>query len=200
MEADYLAADQPEPVILLGQSLLPFSLGHFKRLLRSGSAYVTGKDPQLSDLVFGVWVCCHTWEEASAGLLSPKLDKNIEKWRKSIGAFDFEEKSEAFTKYVKDGSRWPELHENEQIARMPGAPFIQRVELVLRGKLGCTFSEAVNMPWGKAMHDYFGYWEMEKACRIISEDDLEQIAEARRLRDEIIAEIRGENANKCPLN
>lgn len=196
MEAEYLNAAFPQRVIILGQSLEPFALGHLRFLLHLQNAFVTSAKPDLMDLLQGVFVCAQKATDAVETYWNGTTEKRlfgsrrlmftdyIKAWRKSIGMFDVAETSQNFAQYITNGSTWPKMHNPDEEGRMPGAPFIQRVLLVLEGRLGHTHSEALNKPWGEAMHDYYAYWEIEGSAKILNEDDLEHLRAVRELEAE----------------
>jgi hypothetical protein len=192
MEADYLLAAIPEPVTILGHRLLPFSLGHAKILRRMGNAFATGKAPNLIDLLTAVFTCSRQYHEAVEGLEASAFSAYQEEWNKAIPSFDFLVECQKFAKYMREGSLWPELHDPEEGGRMPGAPFIQRVQLILQGHLNHSVSEALNKPWGEALHDYFAFWELEGQIKILSQDDVDSVTNARaqQIREEILKEFR----------
>lgn len=189
MERDYLAAALPEPFTILGQRLTPFSLGHLLLLRRFENAFVVpGGAPSIDDLAFAVFVCSQTYEEAAAAIAEPDIHKRVEEWGKSLGPFDLGEKLADFDRYLCAGSTGPDVNEDGQTHRQPGAPFIHRVRMVLQGRLNYSFEEAMNCPWGLALWGYFGFWETEGAVRLFSPEDAERIAAAKVLREQIRGE------------
>lgn len=189
MERDYLAAALPEPFTILGQRLTPFSLGHLVLLRRFGSVFaVPGGQPTIDDLAFAVFVCSQTYEEAASALAAPALPERIKAWAGHLEPFDLVEKIALFERYLIAGSQCPEMNEDGAMHRQPGAPFIHRVRIVLQGRLNYSSSEAMNCPWGLALWDYFGFWEMEGAVRLFSEEDAAQFAAALELREKIRGE------------
>ena len=175
MAERYLESALPEPVVCLGQRLTPFSVGHLHILTRLESSFVTGGVPTLGDLLLAVFVCAHDYQGGRAAIASGDSTKEIAKWVLSQGDFNPDPEHASFEKYLVDGCLSPELHETEGNQRMPGAPFIQRVRMVLQSKLGFTFEEAMNHPWGLALHDYFAFWELEGAVKIFSSEDQETV-------------------------
>jgi hypothetical protein len=172
VESDYLEAALPERFIILGQRLRPFSVGHLMLLRRVGNAFVLQTAPGIEDLLSGVLICCQTYEEACESLQDPGLPARLRKWARKLGPFNITLKTEEFARYVRLGSTWPELHDlDDDDRRAPGAPFIQRVRIVLQAKLGLSPSEALDYPWGLAQHDYFAFWELEERCRILNAEE-----------------------------
>lgn len=188
-ERGFYLATLPEPVVLLGQRLQPLSIGHLTILQRFDCAFVTeGKVATLNDLAFAVFICSQTWEEAKASLLDDALGSKLKRWGKQVGAFKFESKRDAFLQYLIDGSRGPKVNPGEHEGRLPGAPFLQRVRMVLQGRLNYTYSEAMNCPWGLAQWEYFAFWEMEGAVKLYSQEDAAVAARVEELRAKLAAE------------
>jgi hypothetical protein len=209
MEADYLQAALPEPVVILGQVLKPFSLGHRKILLSKDNAFVRHADPTIGDLVFGVFVCCQTYEECldsfDRGVVMPqrwlaralrfdakriRVDQWLFEWGKLFNKIDVKAEMLAFADYISKGSLRAREHATDPGPSM-GTCYLQSVQLVLTGKLGHSLSEALNKPWGEAMQDYQAYWEMEGRLQLFSPEDEEHL----RLVHEREAEIAKEAGN-----
>jgi hypothetical protein len=194
MEADYLLAAIPEPVTILGHPLDAFSLGHAKALRRFKNAFAVGGVPTIGDLLTAVFICSRPYRQAISDLKNPELGAYLEDWQKQIGAFDFAQKCTEFKQYIDEANRWPHLHEPEEGGRIPGAPFIQRVQLILQGRLNHSLEEALNKPWGEALHDYFAFWELEGQIKIFGQDDEDHLESeaAQKVRAEILAELKTE--------
>lgn len=191
MEADYLRAAIAEPVTILGQSLERFSIGHFRLLRYLGNAFVCEGKPELYDLLQGIFVCGQKASEAQESIfkglelpnglignlfgLKPRrvyFSDFVSAWKESAGAFDVELKIAEFDKYIRSESNWPNLYNTNNEGRMPGAPFVQRVLVVLESKLGYSHQDALNAPWGEAMHDYYCFWEIEDRAKIVNDSDI----------------------------
>ncbi len=188
-EREFYLAALPEPVVLLGQRLNPLSIGHLTLLQRFECAFVTpDKKATLDDLAFAVFICAQTWEEGTASLLDDDLPKKLRQWGKFVAKFRFEEKAGAFQDYLVAGSRGPRLGPCEDSGRLPGAPFLQRVRMILHGKLNYSLSESMNCPWGLALWEYFAFFEMEGAVKLYSAEDAAQHEAALRLREQVVKE------------
>jgi hypothetical protein len=173
VERDFLEAAIPDRFVILGQRLRPFALGHLMLLRRLGNGFVTAEDASVDDLLQGVFLCCQTFEEGWEALQDPKLPKLIRKWGRKLGPFNIALKIQEFARYIELGSTYPGLHDpDDDSDRMPGAPYIQRVRVVLQSKLGASLSEALNYPWGLAQHDYYCFWELEERARIMNADEV----------------------------
>ncbi len=175
-EADYLEAAIPPTYRILGIRLKAFSIGHLMLLRHFGNPFVAereGKDEKIlpEHLTMGVFFCSHTYEEALEKMQEPDFQEKITAWLIEIGPYDFQAKALEFAEYIAAHSIWPKLHPPEDDPRMPGAPFIQRVRLLLMGKLNYSIMEANNCSWGKAVHDYFAWLEMEHAAKIFNDQE-----------------------------
>jgi hypothetical protein len=174
---EYLAAALPAPVTLLHQRLKPFSLGHRMLLLRKRSPFLLGdRHPTLDDLLLGVIVCAHDYDQAQAELLKPHEEFNVDitRWlqlcEKHDPGFDPAPIVLAFYDYLIDGSKRPQF---KKVGRRrkgiePGAPKVAQLLATLIGKLHFTRTEALNCPYGLAQWLYLTYWEGEG--RIVIED------------------------------
>jgi hypothetical protein len=190
MLADYLQAAIPTPTILLGQRLRPFCLGLNFILLRHNSGFLA-EDGQASfgDLIFGVFICCHSYEEALEAIERPDLGKTLEKWAKRLGAFDVAAKAEEFRNYLRAGYAFPDVLPGDgEGVRTPGAPFLQLVKVTAMGDLHYGRSEALNAPLGEVLHDYFAFWERKGAAKIMGPDEKAHLDAAEEIKKLIDAE------------
>lgn len=188
-ERDFYLSALPDPVVLLGQRLNPLSIGHLMLLRRFECAFITpGKIPTLDDLAFGVFICSQTFEECLAALNDDDLPKKLTRWGKLVAKFNFADKSAGFVAYLEAGSRGPRLGACESAGRLPGAPFLQRVRMILQGKLNYSLSEAMNCPWGLALWEYFAFFEMEGAVKLYSAEDAARQEAALRIREQVANE------------
>lgn len=181
MLADYLKAAIPKPVTLLGQRLKALSRGHLLILLRHDCALVhSGEEtdrraPELGDLLLGVYVCCHTYEEALAALEELTPDK-LKAWGEALekqGGFNLGVKCREFVRYVGEGCGFPELVEGDKDDgfRTPGAPFLQKLGLFDLHHLHLSRSESLNRPLGEALHDWCAFWEWKGQLKIKGPDE-----------------------------
>ena len=189
--ADYLAAAYPEPTTLLGQRLRPFSLGHMEMLTRFRNAYVTsGGVPSLDDLSFGVFVCCQTWREGQDALEAGDLPVKLKAWGRKLPPFDFETKSEAFVRYLLDGSTPPQTMQEEGGGESTGVSLLQDVRLVLCGELGYTREAAMDCPWGLALWDYYGCHARHGHVRLVGRELAEHLEWAEQVNSRLKGERR----------
>lgn len=191
METAWLNASLPERFTVLGQQLEPFSIGHIMMLRRLGNVFAReegGGRVTLGDLTQAVFICCHTFDEGWAAFHQANLGELLTKWGEKTDQFDFKEAVQWFREYLDHGYVLPEIKDasdKEGEKRMPGAPFLQRILLTLQSKLNYTRSEALNMPYAQALLDYFAYWEMEHAIKILNEQEIRERDEERSAEDKI---------------
>jgi hypothetical protein len=185
-EAAFLQAALPEPAILLHQQLLPYSLGHSLVLHRFGSPFVTEDDrlPDVQDLFFAVYVCCHEYDQVQPALLLPGKEFRtlIKDWVKLCGDFDPAAVMVDFAQYLIDGSSCPTFtpiyRRGAPPPRRPGSPFTAVLLTTLTGHLHWTRSEALNCPYGMAQWLYCIYWESQRALRIHDPSELDKVRAA----------------------
>ena len=182
MEAAFLTAALPEPVVLLKQRLEPFSLGHQFLLARHGNRFVVGDvdtdPPRIEDLFMGVFICCETYERANKNLLDPDFDKKIVKWVKDCGTFDPLTLFVEFQRYIANGSGCPLLRQiirpGQKPARDPGAPWLSILLAFLTVEAHMSLPEALNCPYGLATWLYCTHQESEGRCHLTNETDISE--------------------------
>ena len=172
---DFFQAAIPEPVTLLGQDLEPFSIGHWLTLERFECAYLKGGTPTIPDLMLGVLVCCHKYEEFISIARKESIFELTKKWAARIGNFEFPEKSKSFSDYIDDSIKnLPKYWEEEKKSGTPrksGAPYIQTLRAYLLSKTSLTDTEIMNRPFGLSVWDMTTILESDGALRINSQDD-----------------------------
>lgn len=194
MPADFYLSALPEPVTLLGLKLRPYSLGHVLLLHRVESAFVCGGNVTYADLALSVFICAQTYREAEASFSDPKLPRFMRKWhdkltgdpwwrprlrRRKFAVIDLKAKSEAFAKYIEDGSRSP--YYSFDPSKTGGAQLesVHAVRLILMAKTTLTEAELLDRPWGLCLHDYIGLQAMDdqvKLCEKSSVHDALELA------------------------
>lgn len=183
-EAAFLEAAVPEPVILLRQQLLPYSLGHDILLHRAGSPFVTRVAvPDLDDLYLAVLVCCQTYKEAMATWRLPEEEwrEKLQRWKKLVGPVSTITAMEMvvdFQKYIADGCKCPRFREvlraGQGARRRPGANWRVILMNCLTGDLNWTREEALNEPLAAAQWAYCAWWERKGTIHLATEDARER--------------------------
>jgi hypothetical protein len=166
----FLKAVAPEPYTILGLRLKPFSLGHAILLQRHGCDPVRDYE----SLVTGVTICAHTWKEFHTLADDKWLPWRMRIWAWRVGAFNILEKIKFFNDYVGEAMESPDVFEcNDKPANRLGAPFFSVLKTTLCAKLGYSRDEALNLPFGEGLFDYFSFWEIEGGCELVGDHDLE---------------------------
>ncbi len=172
---DFFQAAIPEPVTLLGQQLEPFSLGHWVILERFECAYVCGGALTIPDLMLGVLVCCHTYEEFIDLARKESIFELTRKWSKRLGNFDFAEKSRDFGKYINDAlENMPKYWAEEKSGgtkKKAGAPYVQTLRAFLLSKSTLTPREIMNQPFALSAWDMTAMLELDGMLQINTKED-----------------------------
>jgi hypothetical protein len=186
MEAAFLLAALPEPVVLLRQRLEPYSLGHHLLLLRHENRFVIGAEdqaPGLQDLFMGDFICAHDYDGAQKALLAADFDRLFATWLAECGAFEPLPLYLEFQRYIRDGSTCPPFRGVKQSgrgkARTPGAPWHAVLLAFLLGEMHMTLPQAMNTPYGLTNWLYCTRQENEGRLRVVTEDDLSEEDEMR---------------------
>jgi len=178
----FLNAIAPEPYTVLGLRLKPFSLGHAILLQRHGCDPVRDYE----SLITGVTICAHTWDEFHTLADDKWLPWRMRIWAWRVGNFNIVAKIKMFNEYVADAMESPEVFEsNDKPSNRLGAPFFSVLKTTLCAKLGYTRDEALNLPFGEALFDYFSFWEIEGGCELVGDHDLEMREMAESMADDL---------------
>jgi hypothetical protein len=187
----FLAAVMPEPVTLLHQPLLPYSLGHQIILERMRSPFLFPREkeiPDADDLFLGVYICRHRYEEAQAALAQSQAEfrEIIRKWVKFCGKELTElavlECMLTFQQYVNAGGAQPRFRPIQRAgygpARTPGAP-TNCVLLAYLLEHGFSRSEALNCPLGMAKWLFCAHLEAKGRIAIVPSSEPQVMAKIR---------------------
>jgi hypothetical protein len=165
--AAYYQAAVPEPHVILGLRLLPFSLGHRILLARIGSAFYSGGEVSYDDLASSVFICAHTWQENIASLQDPVgTGKFMHLWQKSIfgtgllfslglkkpTTISIAEKAAAFRAYQKAGETFPDF--KYEPGEALDCPIEQIVKATLLSKTNISEAELMDRSWSLCLWDY----------------------------------------------
>lgn len=192
-EAALARAAQPVPVIVLGLMLRPFSIGHMLQFYREGLVESASRGIMTPvELTAAVLVCSQSWEQSSGierdHLLPLKMwawKKRVEreakrnaKLRAAVGALPdyFPSERDTFNAYLIAGSADFAISETPRAdrsssSRIPGAPFILRLQQWLMTHLRFTEAQAWDYPFGLAKMRWATHWEMEGGLDIENEHD-----------------------------
>jgi hypothetical protein len=188
----YLRLTLPEPTVILGQELLPLSLGHLLFLERLNLLPATEPD----QIVLAILVCTRTTNDIIPTIQDNWLGTKIRFWLWRFSPFraiDWGKQSEALGKYVSEGTQTPStisLHEKgDNNLANSGTPFLQHIKATLQSKLNYSPAEATDCPYVQAMWDYYSYHETEGNVMVCDRDHRKAMKDlADRNHDALIAE------------
>lgn len=187
MEAAFLTAAMPEPFILCGQKLRPFSLGHYWLFRRHGLAFFTDRTPEVWDLVLGIAICSGSFEDGLIYFQNPDSNAEIEAFtEKIIQEVSIEEKISDFSRYLKAALEFPDFYPANDDGETLTAPWIQTVRIALMLKLHLPENVVMNQPLTKTIWDYATIGEMDGVLRFGKKDYLE----LRKMADQFAKEVR----------
>ena len=179
----YLAACVRTP--FLGCSLRPLSLGHLLLLHSLDSAFVPPiKDPLFDDLAASVVICCNTYENALAAIGTPKLKRELAKWQKELGVFDFAAACEEFQAYVARGMQEPFHRWCGEGGHEGSTPKAQGVKVTLMHKLGFRESEILDRPYRLCLLDWFTFHANEGNLSFVTPEEVDSVREIARMTPE----------------
>jgi hypothetical protein len=179
----YASAAIPEPVTILGLRLKPFSLGHYFKLKRFGCAFVADGDAtaDVSDLLLGVLVC-HMSSDVDPGrdeflkfIQEKGFDDEAFRWVKKVSkGCDIKQAMIEFAAYIEKGSAPPAYWETERSedASESGAHISHVIYDCLISSLGYSPNEALNIPFSRAMFDYFRHAEAQGLIEFMHPDEV----------------------------
>jgi len=171
---DFHHAAIPEPVVLLGQRLHPFSIGHSILLERFENPFVMGGRADVIDLFTGILICCNEYDEFIKLIREDDIITIVKKWSKNIGEFDSTDISEAFKDYIEDAySNFPKYWFDDKGIdnRKAGAGFTQNIKVRLLRHTSLTEQEILNRPLALSVWDSVTMMEQDGALRINTKED-----------------------------
>lgn len=187
----FLRLTIPEPTIILGQQLLPLSIGHLLYLDRLGLA-----PPETpAELVSAILICTRTVDDALPTLQDNWLELKIRVWLFRVSPFgqiDWDDAMEKFANHIGAGTESPSaisLHDSGGSIEESGTPFLQHVKATLQSKLNYTPAEAINCAFTSAIWDYYAFHESEGNVRVADREKRAAMRErADKDHDALIAE------------
>ncbi len=194
----------PEPKIVLGILLRPYSLFHelilqkenSPLLFPSGSATATR-----AHLTQAVLICCQSFEEYRRGYFEFSPWLRLKLWagrgtmRRAERRSSIRQESERFSRYRDSGlMALPRslMPSNGREGREPGAPFVLIIHQFISWRKGLTDAAAWDYPAGLAIQNWQCYHEQEGALRIHNQAE----EDARIETDKVLAEIAAEESMK----
>ena len=192
-EAALFRAAQPVPTVVLGMLLRPLSLGHILFLLKSGIIEEVQDGKLTSErLTEAVLIGCQSWNESAGLLRDPILGFKLWIWQRRVASAAkrhnnirrhhvgmpnyFESEALKFIAWINGGCEEFEVSDTPRAdkatgGRLPGSPFILRLQQWLMTTLRLDESAAWDYPFGLAKMRWACHWEMEGGLDIRNEHD-----------------------------
>ena len=188
---DYLGALLPLPARVLGNRLLPFTLGHRLILERLGNPFVTDGPVEIADLLTGIIVCTRPPEAAWRALDSWRSLWHARTlgWRARLSGADYLSCVAAFRAYVEAGSKLPSFWQKDNRKRL-AVPLTMLVKVYLQKELGYSHESALSRPWGAALHEYCVALSIAGQLDLIDAEEAEFVSNIQPPTDEEMAALR----------
>jgi hypothetical protein len=173
MQTAFLKAAIPEPFVILGKRLRPFSLGHELLLQRFENGFAIGSDrmPTIDDLVFAVWICSQPYEDAIRSIQSPLMGLRLRLWGWRIGKADLMDKFDLMLSYITEACQRPEVWSKESAGstgREMGTPSIQFL-IMSATRNGWSYRESMDMSYPLAVWLMSAEAERENRLEIVND-------------------------------
>lgn len=182
-DAEYYAAQVPEPWTILGLELLPLSAGHIILLNRIESPFVCGDPVEWEDLACAVFICSRTFEGAMASFAAMEaLEEWATEWHRKLiveqgPEIDFPKKVEEFNAYLKEGTKHPDYVATGG-SSVGDVAAIQFVKTTLMAETGISETQFLNQAWRISMLDFLTSCARKGQLQIVESDAMEEAFEA----------------------
>ena len=188
----YLRHALAEPNVILGQELLPLSIGHLLHLDKLSLLPATTPDK----IMLAVLICTRETADIIPTIQDPWLWLKIRIWLFRVSPFreiDWGEKMIAFSDYINEGTETPSIislsEGGKNSLAESGTPFLQHVKSTLQSRLNYSPTEALDCSYVQAMWDYFTWHESEGSVMVCDRDHRKGMKErANRDHDALVAE------------
>lgn len=150
MDAAWIDAAIPNPVIVLRMRLRPYSIGHELLLRRLESPFISGGGVGIADLIHAVLICSLDYRHGLKALecgTGTRLFMRL--WRVTIWTLNAPAEIQAFEDYREDGLWCPDL-KIPTVGRDINSPRLFRLMGSLMADFGFTEEAALNCPIAKA--------------------------------------------------
>ena len=163
-DAQYSQALLPDKYVVLGKTLLPFSLGHYAWLQRFDSPYLKGEEVQPQDLLAGIAICSNTWE-GNGRFFGGNWRWELAKWAERLGGRRFRKKINWIDKFNEFESYLASHFEEPAVfwsadGEESGAPPLEKLYYFLRVKFNYSDSEIWDFPMALARWRIVTYKEL----------------------------------------
>ncbi len=187
--AAYMEAVFPDPPQVLGIQIRPLSAGH-KLLLE----HLDCVDGTIEGLALSVCICSQTYSAGIRFISSPQFGRNMARFARALSTegrwpfrrvrvVDWAKEWATFIEHLKSGSKMPEIQWKEKNGEggSAGAPEVNLVKCSLLSNHICTESEFLDRPWVLSIWDHWTLCEQRGLIRILSDEDVADLAELKRL-------------------
>ena len=194
--AGFYRAAIPEPWVIMGLRLRPFSLGHLILLHRVDSAFVRGGTPDFEDLALSVYLCAHTYEDGLDALSDPRVPGFMARWAKRLTAptwrhrlpkwmpfakapkpLDMDGHCDNFRQYLSDAFAQPTFSFDPNKTRSISAPGPAVLHSTLLFGTGLSESEILNRPYALSVYDWLTRKNMEGHIEFIDQEEIDKSME-----------------------
>lgn len=182
----------PNPAVVLGLLLKPYSLGHELRLTRLGNPLVSGDLCDPRELSEAVLICHQGWAETVDLPFDPLLRIKMALWLRRAKRTAFHEELAKFIQYRNESSaEFPPSGITKpgrmSEPRIAGCPFLLRLQQFLMLQFRLTEAEAWDYPLGLAKLRWGCYWEETGDWSIYNEAEAQFDAAAAKAEQEAVA-------------
>lgn len=188
------------PTVCLGLLLEPYSIGHEVLLFRNESPFISGeREPELKDIITAVVICAHTWTQTQTMHRDWLLAFKVWLWRRRLRQIDLPFEISRFRHYMATGSlEFPESEipntDRGPAPRMPGAPFLLRLQHWLMVTLHLKEPAAWDYPLGLAIMRWQAHWEERGGFAIYNYPELVHDGQVKRAQEEAAAKAKAKEA------
>jgi len=174
-ESALARAALPAPTVCLGMPLRPYSLGHELWLIRESNSVLRGS---LDGLSTAVLICSQSWDKlGERRRFDPFLSLRFWLWNRAIRRMDGDQELKTFLAYRAGGLLEFPISEvaraDRGTSRLPGCPFILRLQQWLMTHFRLSESAAWDYPVGLAKMRWAAHWEQEGGLDIYNAHEAE---------------------------
>lgn len=172
MQGAFIQALTYRPPTVLGRQLMFFSSWHGLLLEAAASSFIVGGAPGTEDLIFGVWICSHSFADGYAIAADARA---IKAWGKSCNSLNFAAAMLAFTDYIAASFTLPKYW-SDSSGDGCKAPYFWHAATFARVKLHLTEQQAWDYPLARTSCHQACIAEINGNKDLMSADDIKGMA------------------------
>jgi hypothetical protein len=157
--------------------LRPYSLGHELWLSKLGNPLWFSDYANPRELYEAVLICSQTWRQIDQMPWEPLIRLKLWIWKRRSRKMNFKTELLKFSAYRDSGQvEFPLSEVTEPTrgqSRLPGCPFLLRLQQWLMLNLRLSEAESWDYPYGMAKCRWACHWEQEEGLRIYNAHDAE---------------------------